>query len=276
MGDARSLTGQADRFGGVTINLTAADVADQMAFQKRLSASMSLWRSEGKRAVWAHVPCSAAAAVPFLVEEGFDWHHAQPARQQKEGEGYAMLTAWLKDSENSLPMYATSQVGVGGLVLNPSGEVLMIQERANALASLDGMWKIPGGLVDPGEDLATAVAREVFEETGVKAEPEGIISLHHRHGYRFGISDLYFSVRMHCASSEHLEQTRETIAVTWMTIAEAMASEKVIGFNKAIIGLANQPCLSPHLGTFGSRMVKGDFYLYAAASKLDPNTGKLA
>jgi 8-oxo-dGTP pyrophosphatase MutT (NUDIX family) len=30
------------------------------------------------------------------------------------------------------------------------------------------MWKLPGGLVDNKEDIATAAVREVFEETGYK------------------------------------------------------------------------------------------------------------
>lgn len=44
-------------------------------------------------------------------------------------------------------------------------------------------WKFPGGLADPDETIPQAVAREVFEETGVKAEFQSIIMF--RYGKKF-------------------------------------------------------------------------------------------
>ena len=47
---------------------------------------------------------------------------------------------------------------------DPLGRLLLVQ-RANPPAA--GTWSIPGGRVEPGEDDATAITREVAEETGL-------------------------------------------------------------------------------------------------------------
>ena len=60
---------------------------------------------------------------------------------------------------------------VSGLVLNANNEILL-QRRSDT-----GKWAIPGGAIDPGEEPADAVIREVWEETGVTVIPERIISV---------------------------------------------------------------------------------------------------
>ena len=54
---------------------------------------------------------------------------------------------------------------VNAVIVNDAGEVLLQR------ASLDGLWCIPGGGIDPGEQPAEAAAREVLEETGLTIEP---------------------------------------------------------------------------------------------------------
>jgi len=48
----------------------------------------------------------------------------------------------------------------GGVVVNESGDVLMIYRR--------NKWDLPKGKQDEGEDIATCALREVREETGLK------------------------------------------------------------------------------------------------------------
>lgn len=50
------------------------------------------------------------------------------------------------------------------------GKVLLARRGRPPLA---GVWSLPGGLVEAGERLAEAAAREVLEETGVRAEIVG-------------------------------------------------------------------------------------------------------
>ncbi|MGK5672843.1 NUDIX hydrolase [Micromonospora sp. URMC 106] len=58
--------------------------------------------------------------------------------------------------------------GVTGVVRDGAGRVLLARRGDN------GRWSLPAGLVDPGEQPADAVVREVYEETGVRVRVDGV------------------------------------------------------------------------------------------------------
>ena len=62
--------------------------------------------------------------------------------------------------------------GTAAIILNERGEVLL-QQRGD-----DGKWGLPGGGMDPGEDPAETVVREVWEETGLHVLPERLVGVY--------------------------------------------------------------------------------------------------
>jgi 8-oxo-dGTP diphosphatase len=61
---------------------------------------------------------------------------------------------------------------VGALAYDAAGRLLLVQ-RANEPGR--GLWSLPGGRVEPGEDDAAALVREMAEETGLVVEPDGLV-----------------------------------------------------------------------------------------------------
>ena len=57
-------------------------------------------------------------------------------------------------------------LGVGSVIVS-GGKVVLVRRGSNPDY---GLWSIPGGLVNPGETLREACARESFEETGIVVE----------------------------------------------------------------------------------------------------------
>jgi ADP-ribose pyrophosphatase YjhB (NUDIX family) len=56
---------------------------------------------------------------------------------------------------------------VGAVVHDPTGRLLVVR-RANEPGA--GLWSLPGGRVESGEDDAAAVVREVAEETSLTVD----------------------------------------------------------------------------------------------------------
>jgi 8-oxo-dGTP diphosphatase len=71
----------------------------------------------------------------------------------------------MTDGERRIPC-------VGALVYDAAGRLLLVQ-RANEPGQ--GLWSLPGGRVEAGEDDATAIAREMAEETGLVVQPGDLI-----------------------------------------------------------------------------------------------------
>ena len=71
----------------------------------------------------------------------------------------------------AFPPFAVTVDVVLLTVVEQSLEVLLIQ-RGNP--PYEEAWALPGGFVEPDEDLVDAAARELFEETGICVDPDSL------------------------------------------------------------------------------------------------------
>lgn len=67
--------------------------------------------------------------------------------------------------------YPTPKLDVRALILDETGQILLVQERS------DGAWTLPGGWCDIGDSPAGAVVREVVEETGLVCRTVQLLAL---------------------------------------------------------------------------------------------------
>ncbi len=70
------------------------------------------------------------------------------------------------------PIPAAPRVGVGVLIRNEAGEVLLTLRKRPPEA---GCWSIAGGKVEFMETLEETAVREAFEETGLHVELAGLL-----------------------------------------------------------------------------------------------------
>ncbi|WP_103563939.1 NUDIX hydrolase [Actinomadura rubteroloni] len=68
---------------------------------------------------------------------------------------------------------------VGAVVRDDAGRILLVRRGRPPSA---GSWSVPGGRVEPGEDDAAAVVRELREETGLDVVPGALLGTVDRPG----------------------------------------------------------------------------------------------
>ncbi len=223
----QTLTHTINQFRGVVVDPEQWP-ADPNELAARLAHSLQVWAGDGLATVWLDLPTAQARLIPVAVEAGFTFHHTDEIT----------LTLTYRLQNNALiPHFATHYIGAGGVVINARQELLVVSERHRRDQSRP-YYKLPGGALHPGEHLAEAVVREVFEETGVRARFESLVCFRHWHGYRYGKSDIYFICRLSPLSEEIAIQPDEIEESLWMPVQSYLDSEYVSIFNKQIVRAA--------------------------------------
>ncbi|CAN1334114.1 Nudix hydrolase 10 [Linum perenne] len=196
-----------DVHGGVTVNIVEA--MDPALFHTMLIASMLHWKKQGKKGVWIKLPIAVANLVDPALKQGFRYHHAEP--------DYIMLVHWIPETTSTIPANASHRVGVGAIVFNDK------KEEKSGVFRGTGIWKIPTGVVDEGEDIFTAAMREVKEETQVDTEFLEILGFRQAHKSFFKKSDLLFICMLRPLSFEIQKQELEIEDAQWMPFEEYAA-----------------------------------------------------
>ncbi|XP_048504910.1 nucleoside diphosphate-linked moiety X motif 6 isoform X2 [Athalia rosae] len=188
-------------------------------------ASLDQWIAEERRAIWFRVNLEHSDWIPVLTKNGFQFHHAKNE--------YVTLYRWLPVHQScNVPPYAHTLLGVGALVFNENTEEVLVVKEKYSIASQ--MWKLPGGYVEPGEDIAIAAQREVMEETGIEAEFKQLLLFRHAHHFAFDCSDIYMVV---CLTPRTLDITRcerEIAHCTWMKLEEYVNHPEVHEHNRLV------------------------------------------
>lgn len=130
--------------------------------------------------------------------------------------------------------------GVTAVVLRdgPGGrrDVLLVK-RAD-----DGAWTPVTGIIDPGEQPATAGAREVLEEADVVAEPEALVRAQTLPPTRYDNGDvsqyLDLTFRFRYVSGDPWPADGENTQAQWFSLDElpAMTDEMQARINAAVSG----------------------------------------
>jgi ADP-ribose pyrophosphatase YjhB (NUDIX family) len=103
--------------------------------------------------------------------------------------------------------------GITGVVLNDDEQILLVR-RAD-----DGRWSLVAGILEPGEQPAVGLAREIQEETAVEVAVERLISVQtlSPHTYANGDQVQYLDLAFRCRylSGAARVNDEESLDVAW-------------------------------------------------------------
>lgn len=128
------------------------------------------------------------------------------------------ISPYLKDLRDEVGPRLLLLPGVSAIVFDERGRVLL-GERAD-----NHRWSLIAGVMDPGEQPAEAVVREVFEETAVHVVPERVTSVLTQppHTYGNGHQCEYVDIAFRCRAigGEARVNDDESLTVAWFPLSD--------------------------------------------------------
>ena len=117
------------------------------------------------------------------------------------------------------------RLGCSAVLFGPGQATVLLTRRTD-----NGMWCLPGGMVDPGETVVEACEREVFEETGLSVSVKRLTGVYsdpnqvivYSDGGKNHVVVLNFEVEL---KSGELVLSEETEDVRFIPIGEALGMD---------------------------------------------------
>lgn len=102
----------------------------------------------------------------------------------------------------------------------------LVTRRALIDDYMPGLWDLPGGTIEFGEDIKKALTREIKEETGLKVKIGKILSAY---GYQSGENRHQFQLIYKCnhSSGEVKFDSRFHMDYRWIDLAELDSLDKI-------------------------------------------------
>lgn len=123
--------------------------------------------------------------------------------------------------QSPIPTPPGNIISVGAFVVRDD-QVLVVRLT---YGPTKGMYSLPGGWLDVGEDIDTAAAREVQEETGVEARCLGVIGLRVRANVERSQTDLIWLLEH--VSGEPRSDEEETDDARFMSFDEVESRDDI-------------------------------------------------
>ncbi len=147
-------------------------------------------------------------------------------------------------------------VGVGAL-MERDGRLLVVKRT---YGTINALWSIPSGYVEPHESMLMTLEREVMEETGIVGRTGDLLAVRNR--VTQDVNDTYLIFRMAYISGEPRPDETEVSAAAFVPVDELRTSAESAPFTKAVIeklrgadGMHRDPYLPP------TPLKEGEYYV---------------
>lgn len=108
----------------------------------------------GRKDVWYHFSNLISPIKDYLTQSFLEYYSG-------------LMIDW----RSNIMKFPTHIVAVGGLISNKEGKILLVKSPRRG-------WEFPGGQVEVGEDLMTALKREVEEESGIIVDVKQLVGVY--------------------------------------------------------------------------------------------------
>ncbi|MFF8614120.1 NUDIX hydrolase [Streptomyces sp. NPDC015350] len=102
--------------------------------------------------------------------------------------------------------------------------LLLTQLSDSSPVFLPGLWHLPGGGIDPGEQPEQTLARELYEETGLELREARLVDARsytaHRLGVHWHLVGLFYRVELAPGALAVTKADDSTSAVAWLPLAD--------------------------------------------------------